>query len=328
MFKKKLVSVSPAPQPELYTPAAGDFDWIGSDPDQMEAIARPSLSFWKDAMNRLFKNKVAILCLVLLAIIVVFSIVVPLVSTFPIDAQHLEHTNAPMFFTDPADGHMHIAGTDTLGRDLWVRLWSGARISLFIAVSIVAINCAIGMAYGGISGFFGGSVDNVMMRIVEVINGIPYLIIVILLMIIMKPGVGTIILAMAMVGWTGMARLVRGQVIALKEQEFVVAAQAMGAAPARVIARHLLPNTLSVIIVNITLAIPSAIFSEAFLSYIGLGVQIPLASWGTLANEGARYFQQFPVQLAMPALLISLTMLSFNLLGDALRDAFDPKLRR
>ena len=326
--KKDFYATTPAPVAPSYAPVSGDFDWVGSDTEQMEAIPRPSISFWKDAMGRLFKNKAAIVFLFIIVTIFILSIIVPMVSTYSVSEQHIAHGNAGMMYTDAVDGHVHLLGTDYLGRDLFVRLWSGGRISIFIALSVTLINCIIGMAYGGISGYFGGSIDNFMMRVLEVLNGIPYLIIVILLLTIMKPGVSTIIFALLLVGWTGMARLVRGQVISLKEQEFVVAAQAMGASPVRIIARHLIPNTLSVIIVNITLAIPSAIFSEAFLSYLGLGVQPPLSSWGTLANEGAVVFQLFPLQLMAPALLISLTMLSFNMLGDALRDAFDPKLRR
>jgi len=312
----------------VYTPSGNDFEWIGSDTEQMEYISRPSISFWKDAMSRLKKNKTAITCIVVLAIIAICAVIMPMISPYAFDEQHVEHANAGMFYEDPIDGHTHVFGTDVLGRDLFVRVWEGARTSLTIALTVVAINCVLGLIYGGISGYTGGAVDNIMMRIVEVINGIPYLIIVILLSVILPKGVGTIIIAYATVGWTGMARLVRGQIISLKEQEFVIAAKAMGASPARIIGRHLIPNILSVVIVNVTLAIPSAIFTEAFLSYIGLGVPIPLASWGTLANEGARYFQTFPHQLGVPAFLISITMLSFNLLGDALRDAFDPKLRR
>ncbi|MEG1049586.1 MAG: ABC transporter permease [Oscillospiraceae bacterium] len=326
--KDRYNTTTPAPQAAVYTPAEGDFEWVGSDADQMEAIARPSISFWKDAMTRLFKSVPAVICMIVLVAIIAMVVFVPMVSPYSVSEQHVEHGNAGFMYQDPVDGHVHILDTDYLGRDLFVRLWSGGRVSLFIAVAVVAINCCIGMAYGGISGFFGGALDNFMMRVVEIVNGIPYLIIVILMLTVMEPGVSTIIIAYAMVGWTGMARLVRGQIFSLKEQEFVVAAQAMGASPMRVIARHLLPNTLSVIIVNITLAIPSAIFTEAFLSYIGLGIPIPLSSWGTMANEGAVAFQMYPGQLFYPALLISLTMLSFNILGDALRDAFDPKLRR
>lgn len=167
-----------------------------------------------------------------------------------------------------------------------------------------------------------------MMRILEIINGIPYLIIVILLMMILKPGMATIIIAYSLVGWIPMARLVRGQVVALKQQEFVVAAEALGSSPARIIIKHMLPNTLSVVIVRVTLSIPNAIFSEAYLSYVGLGVPLPMCSWGSLAQAGIENFRVYPMQLMIPAICISLTMLAFNMFGDGLRDAFDPKLRR
>lgn len=303
------------------------FESIGENSNNAEQIVRPSLSYWKDAMRRLTKNKVAITCAVFLLIVILLAIFVPIFSPYTISEMHVEHGDRGMLYMAD-DGHIHLFGTDSLGRDLFVRLWSGARISMFIAFTAVFVNVIVGIVYGGISGYVGGNVDNVMMRIIEIISGIPYLMIVILLLTVLKPGITTIIIAYAAVGWTGMARLVRGQVMTLKEQEYVVAAKAMGAKPTRIIARHLLPNTLSVVIVNITLAIPSAIFTEAFLSFIGLGVPIPLASWGTLANDGIRVFQQFPHMLFLPAIFISLTMLSFNLVGDALRDVFDPRLRK
>jgi oligopeptide transport system permease protein len=204
----------------------------------------------------------------------------------------------------------------------------GGRVSLTIAVVSALVDLVLGAIYGGISGYFGGTTDIIMMRILEIINGIPYLIIVILLMMVLKPGMMTIIVAYSLVGWIPMARLVRGQIVALKEQEFVTAALALGASPSRIIAKHLIPNTLSVMIVRVTLAIPSAIFSEAYLSYVGLGVQLPMCSWGSLAQLGIENFRIYPSQLMIPAVCISLTMLAFNLFGDGLRDAFDPKLRR
>ncbi|MFZ2539666.1 MAG: ABC transporter permease [Oscillospiraceae bacterium] len=306
---------------------ADSFDWVGANTSESETIVRPSLSYFKDAMRRLSKNKVAIACAIYLMIIIILAILVPIFSKYSVSEIHSTHANKGFLFVAD-DGHMHLFGTDSLGRDLFVRIWSGARISMFIAFTAVFVNFIIGIVYGGISGYVGGAVDNMLMRIIEVINGIPYLMIVILLMMIMPPGIGTIIVAYAAVGWTGMARLVRGQIMTLKEQEYVVAAKTMGARPLRIVAKHLFPNTLSVVIVNITLAIPSAIFTEAFLSFIGLGVPIPLASWGTLASDGVRVFQQYPHMLFLPAIFISLTMLSFNLLGDALRDVFDPKLRK
>lgn len=291
-----------------------------------DLIVRQSVSYWQDAKKRLLSDNITKLIIAFLLLIIICAIIFPMISPFTVSEQHLDHTNQGMFFS--ADGHMHIFGTDDLGRDLFTRVWDGARISLIIAFAAVSINCVFGVVYGGISGYFGGHLDNIMMRIVEIINGIPYLLLVILLSVIMPRGILTIIIAYALVGWIGMARLVRGQILQLKEQEFVIAAQSMGASSTRIISRHLVPNILSVLIVSLTLAIPNAIFTEAFLAFIGLGVPIPAASWGTLANDGLQTFKSYPYQLIIPALFISLTMLSFNLLGDKLRDALDPKLRR
>lgn len=304
------------------------FEWVGPNATDSETINRPATSYWKDAMKRLSRNKAAMISLIVIILILLLAIFVPIFSSYTMSEQHYAHTSEGIGFVDPDDGHVHIFGTDKLGRDIFTRVWSGARISLIISFSAVFVNVIIGIIYGGISGYIGGAVDNAMMRVIEIINGIPYLIVVILLMMVLEPGVITMVVAYAAVGWTGMARLVRGQIMSLKQQDYVVAAKVMGAKPGRIIFKHLIPNTLSVVIVNITLAIPSAIFTEAFLSYIGLGVQIPIASWGTLANDGSKVFQMYPSQLIIPAVCISLTMLSFNLLGDGLRDALDPKLRR
>ncbi len=309
------------------------FAWVGSDPDRREGIARPSVTYWKDAMGRLFRNPVAVVCLVIILLLILSCVVVPFLTPFESREQHLSETNVGFFSacTDEryaGQNAMHIFGTDRLGRDLLARTFEGGRVSLMIAFAAVFINLIIGMIYGGISGYFGGIVDNIMMRIVEVVNGIPYLIVVVLLMMVLPKGIFTMVVTYATVGWTGMARLVRGQCLALKNQEFVVASEAMGAKASRIIGKHLLPNTLSVIIINVTLQVPSAIFTEAFLSYIGMGVPVPQPSWGMLAQEGASVFQLYPFQLWIPAIAISLTMLSFNLLGDGLRDAFDPRLRR
>jgi len=307
--------------------AADEFTWIGQDKGKMDEIKRRSVGYFKGAMERLWHDKLAMILIFTLLFIILCAIIMPMISPYSFKEQHLEHVNQGMFYTAP-DGHMHIFGTDSLGRDLFVRIWEGGRISLTIAFVAVAINCIVGIIYGGISGYFGGWIDNVMMRIVEVISGIPYLLIVILLMTVLERGMGTIIIAYSTVGWCGMARLVRGQIIQLKEQEFVISARTMGASAIRILAKHMVPNILSIIIVNLTLAIPSAIFTEAYLSFIGIGIRVPLASWGTLAQDGIINFQSYPHQLMLPAFFISITMLSFNLLGDKLRDAFDPKLRR
>lgn len=305
---------------------SSEFEWVGQDLDKMQDIGRPSISYWQDAFGRLKKDKAAIIFISILAIITVCAIIIPMIYPYGYADQHRQHINAAMFFSDGTC--FHVFGTDGMGRDMFVRIWEGARISLGIAFVSVLVNGLIGVIYGGISGYFGGRIDDIMMRIVEIVNGIPYLLVVILLMTVMDRGMTTIIIALVAVGWVGMARLVRGQVIQLKEQEYVIAAKTMGVSTSRIIIKHLVPNLLSIIIVNLTLAIPSAIFNEAFLSFIGLGVRVPLASWGTLAQEGITNFRYYPSQLLIPAFFISITMLSFNLLGDKLRDAFDPRLRR
>lgn len=221
-------------------------------------------------------------------------------------------------------------GTDDLGRDVLTRVMYGARISLLIAVVATMVNLFIGVIYGSISGFEGGRVDNIMMRIVDIINSIPLMLYVILLMVWFRKsdGLTNIIIALSSVYWVGMARLVRGQMLSLKEQEFVLAARVIGVPKYKIILRHLIPNAIGPIIVSMTMMIPSAVFTEAFLSFIGLGVSAPQASWGTLANNALSGLITYPYQLFFPALAIAITMLAFNFLGDGLRDALDPRLRK
>ena len=228
MAKKKQPQAVQAPK---YTPydvsgkiGADAFEVIGSDASSMEAIARPSISFMKDAWNRIRKSKVAIVCMTILALIILGAIFLPMICPFGYEQQNVAFQNKPIMSPDSVTGQMHIFGTDSLGRDVFARVWYGARISLTIAIAVALIDCFVGVIYGGVSGYFGGAVDTVMMRILEIISGIPYLIIVILLMTVMDRGLGTIIVAYSLTGWTGMARLVRGQVVSLKEQEFVIAA--------------------------------------------------------------------------------------------------------
>ena len=222
----------------------------------------------------------------------------------------------------------HLFGTDQLGRDIFTRCWSGARVSLLIGVVVAVLNGTVGILYGGIAGYFGGVADNLMMRLCELIGAIPSMLWMILLVLIMKPGVLPIIVAIGATGWIGMARLFRGQVLTLRETEFVMASRTMGAGSIWIIVKHLLPNAMSPIIISMANAIHGAIFSESFLSYIGLGLPLPLASWGTLASDGANQLLIFPYQLLFPALLICITMLCFNLMGDGLRDALDPRMRK
>jgi oligopeptide transport system permease protein len=219
-------------------------------------------------------------------------------------------------------------GSDSLGRDLYIRVLYGARISLLIALVATLVNFFIGVLYGGISGYAGGKTDNVMMRIVDVIATVPLLLYVILLMVIFEPGLKTIMIALGTVYWVRMARIVRGQVLSIKEQEFVLAAKTLGASTWRILVRHLIPNAMGPIIVSLAMMIPNAIFTEAFLSFIGLGVNAPMASWGTLANDAVAGLRSYPYQLFFPATFISITVLAFNFLGDGLRDALDPRLRK
>lgn len=297
------------------------FELVGANAEESQSIVRPSISYWQDAWRRLKMNKVAMVSLVFLILLGLMAIVGPYMRPFDYAHQDLLNTNMPF-------SNVHWFGTDYLGRDLFVRVWMGARVSLFIGITIAVLDAVIGVTYGGVSGYFGGQVDNIMMRIVDILYGIPYLILVILLMVVMGQGLWTIITAMVMTGWVGMARIVRGQVLQLKEQEFVLAAKTLGASPGRIILRHLIPNTLGPIIVSMTFDVPNAIFAEAFLSYIGLGIRAPLASWGTLANDATQVLLMYPMQLFIPGFFISITMLAFNMLGDGLRDALDPRLRK
>jgi len=285
-----------------------------------EAIKRPSLSYWKDAARRFTKNPIAIIATVLLAIIIIFAIFAPILSPFTYDENNWAISNQ-------SPSAEHPFGTDNLGRDLWVRCWEGARVSLTIGVLVAFVNATIGILYGGISGFVGKALDNVMMRICEVVGAVPQMLWVTILVIILRPGFMPIVIALSATGWIGMARLFRGQVFQIKELEFVMASKSLGTGSIWIIFKHLVPNAMSPIITSMAFAIPGAIFAEAFLSYIGLGLPLPLASWGNLASNGANVFLTYPYQLIYPSLLICVTMLCFTLIGDALRDALDPRMR-
>jgi oligopeptide transport system permease protein len=286
-----------------------------------EAIVRPSLTYWRDAWRRLRKNKLAMFGLIMLCLLMLLSIFGPIFSKFDYATQNYEIKNL-----GPSAEHWF--GTDDFGRDLWVRVWWGTRISLAIGITAALIDLVVGVLYGGISAYYGGRIDDIMQRIIEIVYSIPFLLISILLIIVLGPGFKTIIIAYAITGWVPMARLVRGQVLQLKEQEYVLAARTLGAGGARIIMKHLVPNALSLIIVQITFIVPSAIFVESFLSFIGLGIKVPLASLGSLLSDGANSIRMYPHRVLFPTIIFSFILMSFNLLGDGLRDALDPKMRK
>jgi len=286
---------------------------------KFDAPVRPKVTYWQDAWRRLKANRLALCGLATILAIVLGAVVVPIVNP-DYYSNHFEISNQ-------WPSRAYWFGTDNFGRDIFTRIWFGARYSLIIAFAASALNLVIGVVYGGVSGFAGGRVDLLMMRVVDVIYSIPMTIYVILFMVFLGAGMHSIIFALAVSYWLPMARIVRGEILQLKQQEFVLAAQALGASNARVLFKHLIPNCLGQVIVTLTLLIPSAIFTEAFLSFIGLGIPIPRASWGTLASEAIPYLRIAPYQLIFPSLAICLTILAFNMLADGLRDALDPKMR-
>lgn len=323
------------------------------DPSKSEIIAKPSLNFWQDSWFRVRKNKAAVVSMVILIILIIMAFVGPLLTPYAYDFQNTKHNNLPPRIQGledvhwlpfdgtltRRDGNVYNAyevrkidayywfGTDNLGRDLFARTWKGTQVSLFIAFMAALIDMLIGVSYGAISGYLGGRTDSIMQRIIEVIVGIPNLIVVVLMIIVLKPGIMPIIIALSITGWTSMARVVRGQVLKFKGQEFVLAAKTLGASDTSIIFKHMIPNMFGVIIINTMFSIPSAIFFEAFLSFIGLGLQDPHASLGTLVNDGFVSMIAFPYQMIIPSVMIGLIMVCFNLVADGLRDALDPKMR-
>jgi oligopeptide transport system permease protein len=298
-----------------------DFEPIEYAPSDAEKIAGKSTSFWKDAWRRFNHNKLAIASIIIIVVLGFMAIFGSWISGQNYYDNDLINSNQSM-------SAAHWFGTDHLGRDLFSRTWYGARISLFIGLMAAFIDLVIGVIWGAVSGYIGGKVDEVMMRIADILTGIPYLLVVILLMVIMPKGLWTLIIAMTITGWINMARIVRGQVMRLKTEEYVLAARSLGASSVRIMWKHLIPNTLGPILVTLTLTVPTAIFTEAFLSFLGLGVPAPLASWGTMTADALDALRYNPYQLFFPAFFICLTMLAFNVIGDGLRDALDPKDRR
>ena len=291
------------------------------DESEKEHIARPNLTALQDGWLRLKKNKAAVVCLFALIAIGLLAVLAPEFSGYS-----YKETNYDIIYQTPSMAHLF--GTDQFGRDLWVRTWMGTRISLLIAFVAALLDLTVGVAYGAVSALAGGRVDAVMQRIIEVLVGIPHLIIVILLMMVLPAGIWTIVVALSITGWVNMARLVRGSILKLKNQEFVLAARVLGTSTSGIIWKHLIPNTVGVIVINAMFTIPSAIFTEAFLSFIGIGMQEPKASLGVLINNGYQVLRNFPHVLIFPAIVIVLIMVCFSILGDGLRDALDPRMRK
>ena len=262
-------------------------------------------------MPALRKNYLAMTGIALLFIIFLMAAIGPSISGYTYYDTHLESKNFP-----PSPQFWF--GTDDLGRDLFTRVCYGARISLFVGISAALIDLIIGVCWGGIAGFMGGDIDSILMRIADILYAIPSLLVVVLLTVIFQPGIITIVLAMAILGWITMARIVRGQILELKQREFVLAATALGAGFGRIFFKHLIPNAMGPVLVTVTYTIPTAIFMEAFLSFLGLGVQAPIASWGTMASEALAALEYYPWRLFFPTLFISMTMFSFNIIGDQL----------
>lgn len=319
--KEKAPAYSPVVRKRHENVKPEDFQRVEANPADGNLPARESISAWRDAWLRLRDNRLAMICFAFLALISVMSVVGPMLTPYDYSTNDLTSTNK-------APSAAHWFGTDELGRDMFERTWMGASISLRVGLFAALIDLVIGVIYGGIMGYFGGRVDEIMNRIAEIVYSIPYLLIIILLVVVMGPSLLTIVVAIGITGWVNMAWIVRGQVMQLKNQEYVMASRSLGAGAGRIILRHLIPNAMGPIIVTLTLTVPSAIFAEAFLSFLGLGVQSPAASWGTMIEDARSAMKVFPWRLFFPALFISLTMLAFNIFGDGLRDALDPKLRK
>ena len=296
------------------------FRHVGKNIEEMESISRPSITFWKEGWLRIRTDKAAFLALIILTLYVILAIFAPMLSRYAFDQQNA-YAMRQSFSAE------HWFGTDSLGRDLWVRIWVGARVSLSIGFIAALINSVIGTILGGFSGYIGGKFDMILMRVIDVIYGIPSMIGNILVMVVLGPGMESLIVAMVITGWAGTCRFSRGEVYRLKEQEFVLAARVLGESTFMIIVREIVPNIMGLLVTNLTMAIPSAIFREAFLSYIGLGISPPDASWGVLAKEGTALMQVAPHLLYVPAFFIATTVLAFNQLGNGLRDALDPRLR-
>jgi len=345
----------------LYEFKPDDFELIGKNHDDFVDESYAKESYWKDIFMRFIKNKGAIIGLIFIILIVIMAAAGPGMNEYTFDSQIISHQNlAPRVkslenlglgifdgaetlntstgvvevnkYVDPQketglEDTYYWFGTDVLGRDIFTRTWSGTRISLYIALVAVLVDMLFGMSYGLVSGYFGGRVDMIMQRFSEILNGIPTLVLVTLLIIVLKPGLFTITLALALTGWIGMSRVARAQVLKLKEQEFILASKTLGAKDFFIIFKEILPNIFGQLIIMSMFSVPNAIFTEAFLAFVGLGVPAPNASLGSLISDAFKSFTTHPYMIVFPVIVLAVIMLSFNLLADGLRDAFDPKMK-
>lgn len=297
------------------------FEILESKDKSTDDIASPSISYWENAWSRLIKDPLAVLGMIALLAISFGAIFGPIIIPYSYDGMDIAIQNQGISLD-------HWFGTDKFGRDIFVRTLYGARISLTIGLVAALLNGVIGILYGGISGFIGGKVDIVMMRVVDVITSVPSMLYTILIMMYLGNSVRSILIALCMTYWTGTARQARSQVLSLKNMDFVMAAKVIGETKWQILIHHLIPNSMGPLIVSITFLIPDAIFMEAFLSFMGIGIQVPMASWGTLANDAIPTLSTYPYQMFFPVLMISITMLSLNFIGDGLRDSLDPRLKK
>ena len=288
----------------------------------LEPIEVQGRSLWQDARRRLFRNRAAVVSMAVLGIITAMAIFAPLLSPYAIDEIFWDRIGVP---PDPANWHWF--GTDGNGRDLFIRTLYGARVSLMVGVLATLVSLVIGVTWGAIAGYFGGTVDNVMMRIVDIMYSLPFMFFVILLMVVFGRNIILLFIALGAVEWLTMARIVRGQTLSVKGREFIEAARAAGVKNRTIIRRHIVPNVMGPVIVYVTLTVPQVILIESFLSFLGLGVQEPLTSWGVLISEGAQQMEAAPWMLIFPATFLAVTLFCFNFIGDGLRDALDPQDR-
>lgn len=297
------------------------FEVVGIESTGLNELARPTITYWKDAWRRLKKNPIAMVSLGILVILGIMVVIGPFIRGYDFTSINAADKNL-----EPNSRYWF--GTDNLGRDLFSRVWYGARASILVALVCTGIQIIVGCLYGGVMAYFGGLIDEVMMRVIEIVTSMPSLLITILIMMILGDSLLALLVAMSITAWCGTARQIRGLIMQLRESEYVLAAEVLGASPYRIIVKHLIPNTLSILILDIASSIPGFIFTEAGLSFLGIGLQTPNTSLGVLVSTGQQFMGFYPYQLFFPAIVLCSIVLAFNLFGDGLRDALDPKLRK